>query len=563
MALEWGVTPVAIPECADVEELWATLDRGRAETGHRRARRPRRDHSRHRGQHPRLDERDQGRHRLAAGRNRRTTAESFSRGDPAGTRRAAALREGGRRGSPRRSSAARPQRSTILLRWCVLGTIGLVAFLYYRPLSSYLETRSTLNERAAEVQSLRQERRRLQAPARRLHHGAGALARGAADGPREAGRAALHRQGRRSEWRRAQAQHGRGYHRAEWMTVRSSSGSSAGAPRAFRRVAARCPFGAPAVTEQAPYDDAGDPFPTTYYLTCPQLVAAVSRLEAAGGVERWSEAVGARSGASRRRPRAGDRRSSASSDARSPPARAGRDDGASLELGIGGSANPQRLKCLHAHAAYALARPGLPAGRARARRDRSGAGRRNAAAPSSRIERMVSPRPKSRARGATGRRGYRRLLEQARDAPARERLHRQVDASAPSFAAASAACSRCASSPTPTRAPSEWSRAAVAEQRPCPRLAADAVARRGGRVPPLRARRAGLQPVSTPQRRRPRPPRRSPLDRARRSPRSACSRCSCSGSRSAGRSRTGRARADADERAHAAAAAARRRPSAP
>ena len=24
MALEWGVTPVPVPECADVEELWAT-----------------------------------------------------------------------------------------------------------------------------------------------------------------------------------------------------------------------------------------------------------------------------------------------------------------------------------------------------------------------------------------------------------------------------------------------------------------------------------------------------------------------------------------------------------
>ena len=47
-------------------------------------------------------------------------------------------------------------------------------------------------------------------------------------------------------------------------------------PRAFLRVAARCPFGAPAATEQSPYDDAGDPFPTTYYLTCPYLVAANS-----------------------------------------------------------------------------------------------------------------------------------------------------------------------------------------------------------------------------------------------------------------------------------------------
>ena len=51
-------------------------------------------------------------------------------------------------------------------------------------------------------------------------------------------------------------------------------------PRAFRRVAVRCPFGRPAITEQQPYDDDGEPFPTTYYLTCPHLVAAVSRLEA-------------------------------------------------------------------------------------------------------------------------------------------------------------------------------------------------------------------------------------------------------------------------------------------
>jgi len=28
-------------------------------------------------------------------------------------------------------------------------------------------------------------------------------------------------------------------------------------PRAFRGVVVRCPFGRPAVTEQAPYDDAG------------------------------------------------------------------------------------------------------------------------------------------------------------------------------------------------------------------------------------------------------------------------------------------------------------------
>ncbi|HEY7381436.1 MAG TPA: DUF501 domain-containing protein [Gaiella sp.] len=127
-------------------------------------------------------------------------------------------------------------------------------------------------------------------------------------------------------------------------------------PRAFRRVVVRCPFGRPAVTEQKPYDALGAPFPTTYYLTCPHLVAAVSRLEAAGGVERWSEEVAedhalradleratSEQGAIRRALAAG---------------RSGSDGGASLDSGIGGSRNPAQLKCLHAHVAFALARPG-------------------------------------------------------------------------------------------------------------------------------------------------------------------------------------------------------------
>ena len=58
-------------------------------------------------------------------------------------------------------------------------------------------------------------------------------------------------------------------------------------PRAFLRVAVRCPFGRPAVTEQAPFDESGEPFPTTYWLTCRHLAAAIARLEADGGVERF------------------------------------------------------------------------------------------------------------------------------------------------------------------------------------------------------------------------------------------------------------------------------------
>jgi len=119
-------------------------------------------------------------------------------------------------------------------------------------------------------------------------------------------------------------------------------------PRAFRRVAVRCPFGKPAVTEQAPFDSAGEPFPTTFWLTCPHAVAAVSRLEAAGGVERWSRAA------------AGDPQLRASLESADAEQRALRPE---LDVGIGGArAGAGSLKCLHAHVAFALARPGYELG---------------------------------------------------------------------------------------------------------------------------------------------------------------------------------------------------------
>ncbi len=118
-------------------------------------------------------------------------------------------------------------------------------------------------------------------------------------------------------------------------------------PRAFREVAVRCPFGRPAVTEQAPYDDSGEPFPTTYWLTCPHLVAAIARVEAAGGVERWSHAA-------REDPELG-----ASLEAAHEEQRRLRPE---LPGGIGGQTRTGGLKCLHAHAAFALARPGYELG---------------------------------------------------------------------------------------------------------------------------------------------------------------------------------------------------------
>jgi hypothetical protein len=119
-------------------------------------------------------------------------------------------------------------------------------------------------------------------------------------------------------------------------------------PRAFRRVVVRCPFGRPAVTEQNARDDSGEPFPTSYWLTCPQLVAAVSRLEAAGGVDRWSRAA------------AENPALAASLEDAHAKQRSLRPE---LDLGVAGAKpGAGSLKCLHAHVAFALAQPGYELG---------------------------------------------------------------------------------------------------------------------------------------------------------------------------------------------------------
>jgi len=114
-------------------------------------------------------------------------------------------------------------------------------------------------------------------------------------------------------------------------------------PRAFRRVAVRCPYGAPAVVEQEPFDRDGEPFPTQFWLTCRHLAARIARIEAAGGVERWTGAVSS------------DPELAASLEQGHAEQRDLRPE---LPGGIGGATRAGSLKCLHAHAAFALARPG-------------------------------------------------------------------------------------------------------------------------------------------------------------------------------------------------------------
>jgi len=136
------------------------------------------------------------------------------------------------------------------------------------------------------------------------------------------------------------------------------------APHAMSAVSARCPFGFPAVVEDLPYDAGGRPFPTLYYCTCPTLVAAVSRLESDGGVARWTGRLAADPAlALSAADAAADsavRRTDLARESGLPMV----DGGASLAAGVGGVADLLAVKCLHAHVAHALARPGYVLGEA-------------------------------------------------------------------------------------------------------------------------------------------------------------------------------------------------------
>ena len=119
------------------------------------------------------------------------------------------------------------------------------------------------------------------------------------------------------------------------------------APHPPLRVACRCGAGRPVVVEQPAATADGEPFPTAFWLCCPGLVRAVSRLEGAGGVRELEERI------------AGDPALAAQlDDAQERHRRLRPEHG----LGIGGVRNARAVKCLHAHVAFALGAPPYPLG---------------------------------------------------------------------------------------------------------------------------------------------------------------------------------------------------------
>ena len=114
------------------------------------------------------------------------------------------------------------------------------------------------------------------------------------------------------------------------------------APSAEFAVVLRRPDGAPMVIENAPFLRDGTPMPTWFWLVDPELRAAVSTLESAGGVR---EAEAAVDPAALVRAHA---RYAAARDARIPAAH----EGPRPSGGVGGTRTG--VKCLHAHVAWWL-----------------------------------------------------------------------------------------------------------------------------------------------------------------------------------------------------------------
>ena len=112
-------------------------------------------------------------------------------------------------------------------------------------------------------------------------------------------------------------------------------------------IAARCPFGRPAVIETSP-TLGGMPNPTLLYLTCPSATTAISRAESAGGV-RHLKSVCSDDPDLRR---ALDELTRAYRSRRAGLAPAG---DPRPEAGIGGPQGPETASCLHAYAAALLA----------------------------------------------------------------------------------------------------------------------------------------------------------------------------------------------------------------
>ncbi|UNX55603.1 DUF501 domain-containing protein [Georgenia sp. TF02-10] len=116
-------------------------------------------------------------------------------------------------------------------------------------------------------------------------------------------------------------------------------------PRGVVAVAARCRCGRPTVVRTAPRLPDGTPFPTSYYLTHPAAVRAVSTLEAGGVMAEMNERLAAD---------AGLRAAYAAAHEDYLARRAELGHVPEID-GVSAGGMPTRVKCLHALLAHTLA----------------------------------------------------------------------------------------------------------------------------------------------------------------------------------------------------------------
>lgn len=116
-------------------------------------------------------------------------------------------------------------------------------------------------------------------------------------------------------------------------------------PRGVVGIAARCVCGRPTVVRTAPRLPDGTPFPTTFYLTNPVAVAALSTLEATGVMREMNERLAAEPELAAAHRRAHEHYLAQRAELGDVPEIAG--------ISAGGM--PDRVKCLHVLAGHALA----------------------------------------------------------------------------------------------------------------------------------------------------------------------------------------------------------------
>ena len=128
-------------------------------------------------------------------------------------------------------------------------------------------------------------------------------------------------------------------------------------PRTPWRVVVGCKYGQPQVIASPSKLDDGELFPQWVWLTCPFLCKVIARVESEGGCEEATAFL-------ERRPRCAEQLLASDILMREMRAKEDKDGKDHCEdVGLAGSKDPLKVKCLHAHVAYHLAGLNNPVGK--------------------------------------------------------------------------------------------------------------------------------------------------------------------------------------------------------